>query len=1008
MRKIALLLLLIGIALPVYARQVTLAELEQVLASAQGKSDSEVARMLSDLELTERMSTAQLVHWQQQFPGTKARQSILAIADASAFLQLPAAESPAPRLAIQRQIMSLVATYVADTIHQLPNFFARQLTTHFEDQPMRRSTAASPAAIYKPLHATGASTVSNVFYSDGREVIDPGPVKVKKSEAPVVHLKTQGVFGPILQIVLIDAAQNKLVWSHWEQADAGQLAVFGYSVPQEKSRYQVTYCCVPDPKDLANPQKEFRQLVGYHGEIAVEPATGVIRRITMQADLKPSDPLSKADLLVEYAPVDIGGFTYTCPAKSISISRALLDTSSGISAPVGYESSSWRTPIWQTYLNDVQFQEYHLFHATTKIVPVEKASTAGGNGETAVASASVAERAPTPAADSAVAETILAPAPTAPPPPPAVVEAPEYSLAPLDKPPFTTSTPDGFVIKTTARLVDVGFVAYDKHGKPVTDLKQDEVAVFDNGVRQQLRLFFQAAPATPSAVVAAVPVLVTPESFSNQPVAVSATVASPIAPSTTVLLIDAAHLPWADLRAARDATIKFLNKLNPAQPVAIYTMDDIGFHVLVEMTQDHSLLAAKLKSWTPSAATVSNAQEAQERNTRHIDEVQNPSDLQTVNGNRAADADSAGDSASLGGVTMPLDTQLRDFGANPGRESLRVLIAIARHLAPVPGHKSLIWVSGDAAMADFGDQVSLTGPEKNQSKYLNEIANSAGEALNQAHVALYALDASAIEAGGVDASLYGMAVSLNPTTPTGLGATPTSGHMGSVPGNARASEQMQNDMHGIQEPIRRVAESTGGKALRRASDIGGTLDSILRDTQATYMASFTPDSAPDGTFHKITLKVTSRQGITLRYRSGYYFEKESTDPRAKFQQAVWQPVDPTEIGLTAKIVSHAPAKVQLMIALKDLTMDTQGDRRTGKVDIYLIQREEYGGRANSSGEAVKFDLKPATYASMLTDGFAYQRSFNPMPKVGSIRLIVFDENSGRTGSVTLPVTALQP
>ena len=113
---------------------------------------------------------------------------------------------------------------------------------------------------------------------------------------------------------------------------------------------------------------------------------------------------------------------------------------------------------------------------------------------------------------------------------------------------------------------------------------------------------------------------------------------------------------------------------------------------------------------------------------------------------------------------MPLDPKLSDYGANPGRESLRVLIAIARHLAPVAGHKSLIWVSGDAAMADFGDQVSLTGPQKNEKKYLNEIANSAGEALNQAHVALYALDATAIEAGGVDASLYGMAVSLNPTT----------------------------------------------------------------------------------------------------------------------------------------------------------------------------------------------------------------------------------------------------
>jgi VWFA-related protein len=1017
MRKIAYFLLLVGLALPADAAHVTVAQLEQALTSAKGRSDGDVARLLSDMELTQRLSTARLTYWQQQFPGNKARQSLLVLADASGFLNLPAeAEPPTPDLATQRKIMSLVADYVAETIHKLPNFFARQIATHFEDQPMRTSTATSAIAIYQPLHPAGAPTVSNVLYRDGREVVDPGPVKAGKSNVPAAHLKTQGVFGPILHIVLIDAAQNKLAWSHWDQSDAGRLAVFGYSVPQEKSRYYVTYCCVPDPNDLANPRKEFRQITGYHGEIAVEPATGIIRRITVQADLKTTDPLSKADMLVEYGPVDIGGLTYTCPTKSVSISRALVDTTRGIAAAAGSESSSLRAPVWQSYLNDVQFQDYHLFRATSQIVPVEKASTAGGKTETTEAAAANKEQSQ-PTTDVAVAEGASSPTAPPPPPPPAVVEPPEYSLAAIDKPPFTTSSPAGYVIKTTARLVDVGFVAYDKHGKPVTDLRQDDITVFDNGVLQQVRVFYQAAPATPSVNLAATPAPapVMPDTFTNQPVAVSASAASPIAPSATVLLIDAAHLPWADLRLARDATIQFLNKLNPAQPVAVYTMDDIGFHVLAEMTEDHALLATKLKAWTPSAATVSNAQEAQDRNTRHIDTVQNPSDLQTVNGNRNASADTA-DPNALGGATMPLDPQLRDFGANPGRESLRVLIAIARHLAPLPGHKSLIWVSGDAAMADFGDQVSLTGPEKNQSKYLNEISNSAGEALNQAHVALYALDVSAIEAGGVDASLYGMAVSVKPTTPvsvagsgaSSMSATPTSGHMGAVPGNARASEQMQNDMHGIQEPIRRVAESTGGKAMRRASDIGNTLDTILRDTQATYMASFTPNSAPDGTFHKITLKVPGRKGITLRYRSGYYFDKESADPKARFQQAVWQPVDLKDIGLIAKVVSQSPAKVQLKIDLKDVTMDTQEDRRTGTIDVYLIQREEYGGRANSSGESVKFDLKPATYASMLADGFAYQRSFNLMPKVGSIRLIVFDENSGRTGSVTIPAAAVQP
>ena len=254
----------------------------------QGKPDSDVARLLADVELTQRLSTPRLIYWQQQFPGAKSRQSLLVIADASAFLKLPPEEAPpsTPSLAVQRQIMSLVANYVADTIHQLPNFFARQITTHFEDQPMRRSTASSAAVIYKPLHPAGTPTVSSVLYRDGREVIDPGPVNAKKSDAPAAHLKTQGVFGPILQIVLIDAARNKLAWSHWEQGDAGQLAVFGYSVPQENSHYYVTYCCVTDPNDLAHPNKEFRQIVGFHGEIAADPTNGAIRRITCAGRLQ--------------------------------------------------------------------------------------------------------------------------------------------------------------------------------------------------------------------------------------------------------------------------------------------------------------------------------------------------------------------------------------------------------------------------------------------------------------------------------------------------------------------------------------------------------------------------------------------------------------------------------------------------------------------------------------------------------------------------------------------------
>lgn len=1000
MRNCVLLLLLAGIALPTLAaKRVTVAQLELVLAETRGKSEAEVVRKLAELELSERLSNAKLSRWKAESPGPEARQALVALADASVFLDPPLAEIPAtatPDLAAQRQIMALTSNYVGRTIHQLPNFFATRVTNRFEETAqVVTSINTTP---YQPLHNLGASRTT-VLYRDGREVVDSGAVKVKQSEPSERGLSTWGVFGPILGTVILDAAHSSLAWRRWEYGAAGRVAVFHYSVPQEKSHYEVKYCCTQDPSGFA--PIPFHKVPGYQGEISVDPVSGTILRLTVIAGLKVADPISRADIMVEYGPVEIGGPTYICPLKSVSISDARTP-----------RESFYAMPTSNVLLNDVEFVDYHLFRATATIVDQETASTPTGQGN----GLAIPETSPALPPISASAEDAVVPAapPSAAPEvatlpaaaPPAATEAPEYTLRPADPIPHVTPIENGFVIKANARLVNVGFVAHDKHGHPVADLKQDQIEVFDNGKKQQVRFFFQASPATASSPGAppaqSAPALSTAtDTFTNQTAIASATPASAtVAPSSTVLLLDAAHLAWPDLVLARAVTIKFLNKLAPSQPVALYTMDEIGFHVLVEMTEDHAMLAATLQSWSPNAAAVSNAQEAERRNNQHFDTVMNASSLGAVNGS-GPDADSSGGAS--------VDPKLRDFGANPDREALRVIMAVARHLAPVPGHKSILWISGDTALVDWSSQQPGVGTYGMKNKYLDKIADSAGEALNQAHAALYPVDASAVAVGGVDASLGNRNVELSQAPQNSAGASlPGGAGMPRNMTNGRATESMQADMYSIQEPIRRVAESTGGRAVRRASDLGHTLDTILSDTQATYMASFTPDSVPDDTFHKITLKVPDKKGINLRYRSGYLFEKESADPKAKFEDAVWRPVDPIEIGLTAKVISHSPAKLQLMISLKDLALDRQAGHWTDKVDVYLVQREEYVGRANSSSDTIKFDLKSSTYEKMMTTGFAYQRAFTLQPKVSSLRLIVVDENSGRIGSVTLPAAAFEP
>jgi VWFA-related protein len=1017
------------------ARRVTVDQLQQILATARAgaKPDAVVAQQLAEVELSERLSDATLAKLQQNPPGPKTVEALAVLADSSVFLELPAAEIPAtlpPDMTTQRQIMGRTVDYVAKTIPQLPNLLATRVTNRYDDGPQGANgrnwevggiLANQPLGIPE-LHPVGV-TRTVIAYNDGRETDDPQVTGAKKQ--PPTGLVSWGEFGPILGTVLADAARSKLAWGHWETGKNGLVAVFHYSVPREASHYELNYCCIWNqnethtnyvqptggngrttrvgtgiqteaPGSTAYP---YRQISGYHGSISVDPATGTILRITVDADLKPTDPITRAAIMVEYGTVQIGGRDYTCPVKSVSVSVA----------PASVTAKA--TDALRFSMNSVSFEDYHRFGASTSIVASETPSASSGMGNMAAAASSSAPlpaASPAPSPVAAAAQPASAPeaphemvATTAPPPPPAPVE-PEYTMSPATGLPPATPKESGFVLKANARLVDVGLVAYDKQGHPLVDLKQEDLEVYDNGKKQQVRLFAQAAPATAASSGPA------PETENIQATSVvnqaEITAASPsltaaLVPSATVLLLDEAHLAFADLSRARAETLKFLKRISPTERVALYTMGRSGFHILVEMTTDHALLQAGLAKWSPDATAIARAQEDTERNTRHFDEVNSPEDLNNVNGNRIEVPD----------AQTTTDPKLRDLGSNPARDAFNTLIAVARHLALIPGHKSLVWISGDNVMVDWQDQG--VGTEK-QSKNLDALAQHASEALNEAHVAVYALDASAVEAGGVDASLQHANVELSQigqdkASLPGAAAAPLNSSTASP--NGRATAAMQQDIHAIQGPVRHLAESTGGRAIRKAGDIGATLDGVMSDTQATYLVSFTPDAPPDDSFHTITLKAPNRHGVKLRYRTGYQFTSEPTDARAKFQQEVWSPVDSNGIGLSAKVVSHAPAaKIQVKISMKDLAMDQHGERWTNAVDVFLVQRSDSGGSAKISGETIHLALQPSTYERMMNTGFAYERALIPDPKLGSLRFIVVDENSGRVGSVTLPAAMLQP
>ena len=338
-------------------QSVTVEDVQRILAEDKGKSDAKVARQLSGLELTERMRSAKLKSLEQSAPGMKSRRALIALADASVFLSPAAADvlsQARPQLDEQRRMLASTVEYLAKTLPKLPNFYATRTTVRVEHKLSKRRTRAGSRNDSSWRQVGSSKAV--VVYRDGKEVINPREWGKNSPHPEGEGLITRGTFGPILSVVFVDAAHSGgFTWSRWERGSAGTVAVFRYRVPKEQSHYSVgTHGLSSDEGDVA-------QVSGYHGEMAIDPATGTILRVTVQAEQPFGSPIRQSDIMVEYGPVAIGGKTYTCPVRSVSMGDV---GSMGVPGLFGEPTSAPDSPR----LNDVTFDNYHQFRSESRIL----------------------------------------------------------------------------------------------------------------------------------------------------------------------------------------------------------------------------------------------------------------------------------------------------------------------------------------------------------------------------------------------------------------------------------------------------------------------------------------------------------------------------------------------------------------------------------------------------------------------------------------------------------------
>ena len=396
------------------------------------------------------------------------------------------------------------------------------------------------------------------------------------------------------------------------------------------------------------------------------------------------------------------------------------------------------------------------------------------------------------------------------------------------------------LVKSTAEEVILDIVVRDKKGKPVTDLKPEELTVSDDGNKQTLtsfRLVRGAEAISPSGAT---------------------TNLNPLQQIRLVTLAFEA-MPAPDQRKlARSAALDLIKGEQGANVFYSVVVINTQLSLLQPFTTDKAKLTQAIEHATEGLGGPKLASESDsilsELKRNVAGQINQDSDV------RAAATQSAGQTVSNGAqaldaklASVMLDMLRMDEAvASQGtRLTLTALKSLVQGLQSTPGRKSVLYFS-------YG--MYLTPELDAQFDALTSLAN-------RANVTFYSVDTRGVmtsaQNSGATGELEGAAGASHTTITRTEGATTKAEIMASdnAEVSARANTQLK---------LRDLAEDTGGFLIGDSNDLRSPLRQVNEEIASYYELSFNPGIQNyDGSFRKLSVN-TSRKSIVIHARNGYF------------------------------------------------------------------------------------------------------------------------------------------
>jgi hypothetical protein len=326
-------------ALASVAQQLTVDKIVEFVTSSitQKLPDKDVARYLTSVKLTQRLSPRTIEELQGKGAGPNTVAALNRLAETSATLAAPppkveAAKPkpiPPPSYEEQQKVIEAAREYALNYSKTLPDFICLQVTRRYLDQHYRRGTEGS--------WSVSDQLAEKLSYFDQREKYEPislnGNSLYGKPEKAVGGALSRGDFGTMLHDIFAPESSAEFHWEKWGNLTGHLFYVYTYSIDQPHSRETLQY---------AQSQEV---TAGYHGQIFIEKGPNLIWRITVEPEPPASFPMQDIHQVLDYRYTDISGQKFLLPTSGTVIMRV---------AGVGSK-------------NEIDFRSYRKYSADTSI-----------------------------------------------------------------------------------------------------------------------------------------------------------------------------------------------------------------------------------------------------------------------------------------------------------------------------------------------------------------------------------------------------------------------------------------------------------------------------------------------------------------------------------------------------------------------------------------------------------------------------------------------------------------